>query len=144
MAQDINDLLFQTAYRMAIADGELSVNEATVLQVMARAAGISDDHAERLKQQAVAIDLEGVAMRLPDRDDQLRLFELACLVALVDGRSDVAEWRLTVRLARALKIERQQASACLGAALTRLRHLMKRYDLSAEIRANLAKHGING
>jgi tellurite resistance protein len=144
MAQDINDLLFQTAYRMAIADGELSVNEATVLAVMARVSGITDEQAEVLKLQAASIEIDTLAERLPDRDDQLRLFELACLVALVDGRSDVAEWRLTVRLARALEIDRSQATACLGAALTRLRHLMKRYDLSPEIRERLRQHGIHG
>ncbi len=78
----------------------------------------------------------------PERQQQLRLFETACLVAMADGRSDVQEWSLATKLTEALSLERDEAQACLAAARERLKALAAEHDLGAEIRENLKKQGL--
>jgi uncharacterized tellurite resistance protein B-like protein len=142
MSKTVDGMEYRLAYRMALADGELSANEETVLDVLAQSFGFDEATRQRLAQQADLIDYDNLRRVFPERDQQLRLFETACLLAMADGRSDLEEWHLANRLTAALRIERAEAAECLERARARLRELARQHRLSAEIRANLQKLGL--
>ena len=135
-------MLYRLAYRMATVDGELSTNEATLLEVLGKSLGLDEADTAGLKQEAERIDYTMLRQLFPERAQQLRLFETACLVAMADGRSDIQEWSLATKLTDALALDREEAQACLGAARQRLKDLAAEHDLGAEIRDNLKKQGI--
>ena len=135
-------MLYRLAYRMATVDGELSTNEATILDVLGKSLGLAPEDTAVLKAEAEQIDYTMLRRLFPEREQQLRLFETSCLVAMADGRSDVEEWSLATRLSEALSIERDEAQSCLAAARARLKELAAEHDLAAEIRENLSKQGI--
>ena len=142
MSGIVDGMEYRLAYRMALADGELSANEGTVLDVLAMSHGLDEATTQRLAQEADLVDYDNLRRVFPERDQQLRLFETACLLAMADGRSDLEEWHLANRLTAALRIERAEAAECLERARARLRELAKQHQLSAEIRANLQKLGL--
>lgn len=135
-------MLYRLAYRMATVDGELSTNEATILDVLGKSLGLGEDDTADLQQEAERIDYTALRQLFPERKQQLRLFETACLVAMADGRSDVEEWSLATKLTDALSVDRAEAKSCLESARERLRELAKEHDLAGEICDNLKKHGI--
>ncbi len=135
-------MLYRLAYRMATVDGEVSMNEATLLDVLGKSLGLSEEDTAGLKQEAERIDYTMLRKLFPERQQRFRLFEIACLVAMADGRSDLQEWSLATKLAEALSLDRDEAKFCLEAARKRLRDLAKDHDLTPEIRANLKTHGI--
>jgi uncharacterized tellurite resistance protein B-like protein len=130
-------MLYRLAYRMATVDGELSTNEATLLDVLGKSLGLDEQETAGLAREAERIDYTRLRQLFPERAQQLRLFETACLIAMADGRSELQEWSLATRLTEALRIDRDEARACLDAARTRLRELAAEHDLAAEIRRNL-------
>jgi len=135
-------MLYRLAYRMATVDGELSTNEETLLDVLGKSLGLGQDETADLQQEAERIDYTALRQLFPERQQQLRLFETACLVAMADGRSEVQEWTLATKLTDALSLDRQEAKGCLEAARQRLRELSAEHDLADEIRDNLKKQGI--
>jgi tellurite resistance protein len=135
-------MVYRLAYRMATVDGELSTNEETILEVLGASFDLSEDDTQALKAEAERIDYPMLHLLFPEREQQLRLFETACLVAMADGRSDVEEWNLATRLSAALRIDHDAAQECLQSARTRLRELARDHDLTPEIRANLDKAGL--
>ena len=142
MSGYLDVMVYRVAYRMALADGELSANEATVLEVLAKSFGFDETARAQLQEEADRIDFDNLRRVFPEREQQLQLFETACLLAMADGRSDLDEWKLANRLTEALRIERADASHQLEKARARLRDLAKQHDLSAEIQANLKKQGL--
>lgn len=144
MIEEVDRMVYRVAYRMALADGELSANEQTLLDVLARSLGLEAGEREALEAQAERIAYDVLRRVFPEREHQLRLFEAAALVAMADGRSDLEEWRLATRLTEALRITREEAERCLAAAKERLRQLGREHDLAPEIRANLEKQGLGG
>jgi len=135
-------MLYRLAYRMATVDGEVSTNETILLEVLGKSLGLSDEDTAGLKREAERIDYTMLRQLFPERQQQLRLFETACLIAMADGRSDLQEWTLATKLTDALALDRDEAKSCLDAARTRLRDMAQEHDLAPEIRANLKQHGI--
>jgi DnaJ-domain-containing protein 1 len=135
-------MLYRLAYHMAIVDGEVSTNEATLLSALGKSLGLSEADIAGLKKEADRIDFSMLRRIFPERQQQFRLFEIACLVAMADGRSDLQEWTLATKLTDALSLDREEARFCLEAARKRLRDLAKDHDLAPEIRANLKTQGI--
>jgi uncharacterized tellurite resistance protein B-like protein len=125
-----------TAYRMALADGELSANEALLLHLFATGLGVTTAELFALKAEANAVDWDALPALFADRGEQLALFETLCLVALADGRCAPEEQQLAQRLANLLAIDDDEARARRAAAQQRLDELGKSHDLAAEIEAN--------
>ena len=135
-------MIYRLACGMAAADGELSTNEATILEVLAKSLGLSAEETGSLAAEAEKIDYTALRRLFPEPQQRDRLFETAALMAMADGRSDVEEWRLATRLAEALGFDRARVQQRLEAARARLRELAAEHDLAPEIRANLARQGI--
>jgi len=133
---DTERTILLTAYRMALADGKLSANEALLLHLFAKGLGVTTPELFSLKKQAAAIDWEELPGLFTDRGEQLALFETICLVALADGRTAPEEQRLVLRLAELFAIDAVESRDHLNAAQQRLEKLGESYDLSAEIEAN--------
>jgi hypothetical protein len=93
-----NHMIFRMAYRMAMADGEISANEALILHLFSSNMGLSADELKELKDSAEAIVYDELPELFPSRKDQIQLFEAACLMAMVDGKSDLEEWNLVMKL----------------------------------------------
>ena len=135
-------MIYRVAFRMAMADGKLSMNEMILLGVLAKSLGIAEEDVPVLEEESARIDHDALPRVLPDRADQLRLFESALLLAMADGVSDPLEWRLANRLAASLHLGKEEAQPCLERARQRLRDLGRDHLLAPEIRANLAKQGL--
>ena len=132
-------MIYRMAYRMAMADGEISANEALILHLFQHNMGLTKAEIETLRQEATAFDYATLPAEFPERKDQLMLFETACLMAMLDGRSDPEEWELVIRLCDALDIDRPQAQDCLARARERLYKLADKHNLLPEIIANLER-----
>ncbi len=130
-------MLYRMAYRMAMADGEMSPNEALMLHLFEDELGLSRADIQSLKQESKQVDFEDLPREFPKREDQLRLFETVCLMAMIDGRSEVEELYLVLRLCEVLGIERPLAQQCLGNARERLNQLASVHNLLPEIQRNM-------
>jgi tellurite resistance protein len=137
-----DQMIYRVAFRMAMADGKLSTNEMVLLGVLAKSLDVPETEVPRLEEEAARIDYTALPRVLPDRADQLRLFESALLLAMADGVSDPLEWNLANRLAASLHLEKAEAQPCLERARQRLRDLARDHLLAPEIRENLAKQGL--
>ena len=137
-----DQMIYRVAFRMAMADGKLSMNEMILLGVLARSLGLEEQEVPILEEEAERIDYAALTRVLPERADQLRLFESALLLAMADGVSDPLEWKLANRVAAALGLDKAAAQPCLERARARLRALASEHLLAPEIRANLAKQGL--
>ncbi len=133
---DTERTVLLTAYRMALADGQLSANEALLLHLFAKGLGVTTAELFSLKKESAGVDWEELPAMFTDRGEQLALFETICLVALADGRTAPEEQQLVKRLAELFSIDAPESEACLAAAQQRLDKLGTMYDLSAEIEAN--------
>ena len=142
MIEEVDRMVYRLAYRMALADGELSSNEATLLEVLAKGLGLAEADVAALQVESDRIAYDALRRVFPQREHQLRLFETAALLAMADGRSELEEWRLATRLTEALRIDRAEAEQCLGRARDRLRQLAREHQLAPEVRANLEKQGL--
>ncbi len=137
--------IFRVAFQMAMADGEISANEALILHLFSSNLGLSTEQLEKLKASAAELDLETLPETFPKRADQIQLFETACLMAMVDGKSDLQEWNLVMRLCEVFSIERPEAQESLNAARERLYKLAEKHNLLPEIMANMeAEEGAEG
>jgi len=130
-------MIYRVAYQMAMADGEISANEALILHLFSSSLGLSPEQLVELKATAADLDLEKLSELFPQRSDQIQLFETACLMAMVDGKSDLEEWNLVMKLCEVLKIDRPEAQESLGAARERLNKLAEKHNLLPEIMANM-------
>lgn len=130
-------MIFRVAYQMAMADGEISANEALILHLFSSSLGLTKEQLAELKASANELDLEKLPARFPRRRDQIQLFETACLMAMVDGKSDVQEWNLVMKLCEVFGIERPEAQESLSAARERLYKLAEKHNLLPEIMANM-------
>ncbi len=130
-------MIYRVAYQMAMADGEISANEALILHLFSSSLGLSQDQMAELKAGASDLDLEKLPELFPKRSDQIQLFETACLMAMVDGKSDLEEWNLVMKLCEVLKIDRPEAQESLNAARQRLYKLAEKHNLLPEIMANM-------
>jgi len=133
---DTERTVLLTAYRMALADGELSANEALLLHLFAKGLSVSTAELFQLKKQAAGVDWEELPALFTQRGEQLALYETICLVALADGRTAPEEQHLVQRLSELFSIQADEAQARQAAAQKRLDKLSAQYDLSAEIEAN--------
>ncbi len=133
---DTERTVLLTAYRMALADGELSANEALLLHLFAKGLGVTTAELFSLKKEAAAVDWNELPGLFTDRGEQLALYETICLVALADGRSAPEEQQLAKRLAELFTIDAPESQARQAAARARLDKLGKQYDLGAELKAN--------
>ena len=136
---DLERTVFITAYRMALADGELSANEALLLHLFSKGLNLTNDELFHMKQQAEVVDLATLPETFSQREDQLALFETLCLVAMVDGRADPEEWRLVNQLTEIFEIDRDTAQHCLEGARARLGELSQQYDLLTEMETKQAQ-----
>lgn len=132
-------MIFRMAYRMAMADGELSTNEALILHLLGENLKATRLELELLREEARALDWASLPAEFPERGDQLELFEIACLMAMIDGRSELEEWDVIMRLCETFAIDRPEAQTVLGRARERLRVLCERHNLLPEIQANLRR-----
>jgi len=130
-------MIFRVAYQMAMADGEISANEALILHLFTTNLGLSRERLAELKASAADLDLEKLPEVFPARADQIQLFETACLMAMVDGKSDLEEWNLVMKLCEVFKIDRPEAQESLNAARERLYKLAEKHNLLPEIMANM-------
>jgi len=130
-------MIYRVAYQMAMADGEISANEALILHLFTSSLGLTRDQLVELKASATDLDLEKLPETFPQRADQIRLFETACLMAMVDGKSDLQEWALVMRLCEVFEIDRPEAQKSLNAARERLYKLAEQHNLLPEIMANM-------
>ncbi|MDY0001151.1 MAG: hypothetical protein RBU30_07655 [Polyangia bacterium] len=144
MTQEVDRMVFRLAYRMALVDGELSSNEAVLLEVLAKELALGASEVASLGAESERIDYDSLRRVFPERAHQLRLFETAALLAMADGRSDLEEWRLATRLTQALRMDRAEVEACLAGARDRLRKLSREHELAPELRANLERQGLGG
>lgn len=135
---DTERTVLLTAYRMALADGELSANEALLLHLFAKGLGVTTAELFSLKKEAAGVDWNELPTLFSDRGEQLALFETICLVALADGRTAPEEQQLVQRLTELFAIDAQESEARQAAAQARLDKLGKSHDLSAELEANKA------
>ena len=87
--ENLDLMLYRLAYRMATADGEMSTNEATLLEVLGQSLGLSAEETESLSAEAEKIDYTTLRRLFPEAEQRNRLFETAALMAMADGRSDV-------------------------------------------------------
>ncbi|MFH2009011.1 MAG: hypothetical protein ABI333_20645 [bacterium] len=131
--------VFLTAYRMALADGELSANEALLLNLFAKGLGITTEELFSLKKEAARVDLESLPEKFPDRGEQLALVETIYLVAMIDGRDAPEEQQLVARLTELFALTQSESGKCLRAARTRMRKLGQQHDLLTEVLANTEK-----
>ena len=130
-------MIYRVAYQMAMADGEISANEALILHLFTSNLGLSRAKLAELKASAVDLDLSKLPETFPKREDQIKLFETACLMAMVDGKSDPEEWKLVIKLCEVFGIERPEAQESLTAARERLNKLAEKHNLLPEIMANM-------
>jgi tellurite resistance protein len=130
-------MIYRVAYQMAMADGEISANEALILHLFSSNLGLSRDQMVELKAGAQDVDLEKLPELFPKRSEQMQLFETACLMAMVDGKSDIEEWNLVMKLCEVLQIDRPEAQKSLSAARERLNKLAEKHNLLPEIMANM-------
>lgn len=130
-------VIYRVAYQMAMADGEISANEALILHLFSSNLGLSKDQLAELKATAVDLDLATLPETFPRRADQIKLFETACLMAMVDGKSDPEEWNLVMKLCEVFDIDRPEAQESLSAARERLNKLSETHNLLPEIMANM-------
>lgn len=130
-------MIYRVAYQMAMADGEISANEALILHLFSSNMGLSQEQLAQLKSSATDLDLEKLPETFPKRADQMRLFETACLMAMVDGKSDLQEWNLVMRLCEVFEIDRPEAQESLNSARARLYKLAEKHNLLPEIMANM-------
>lgn len=135
-------MIYRVAWRMASIDGDLSANEALLLDLLGKDLGIEGDEVETLKQEAEHIDYTMLRKLFPEHQDRRRLMETACLLAAADGKPDPAEWKLAVKLAEHLNLDREEVQGCAARARDRLRAVGQEHDLGAEIRENLKKQGL--
>jgi uncharacterized tellurite resistance protein B-like protein len=133
---DTERTVLLTAYRMALADGELSANEAPLLHLFAKGLGVTTAELFSLKKEAAGVDWNELPTQFTGRGEQLALYETICLVALADGRCAPEEQQLANRLAELFTIGRTERQARRVAAQKRLDKLSKTYDLSAELEAH--------
>ena len=133
---DTERTVLLTAYRMALADGELSANEALLLHLFAKGLGVTTAELFALKKEAAAVDWDELPALFEDRGEQLALFETVCLVALADGRNAPEEQQLVQRLAKAFAINADESQSRQAAAQARLDKLGELHDLSSELEAN--------
>ena len=129
-------MVFLTAYRMALADGELSANEALLLHLFSKSLDVPTEALFHLRQDAEKVDLDSLLLKLPDPAEQRALLETLYLVALADGRMAPQEWSLVTRLAELFEVDRAGLEQCLEAARSRLEKLSEQYDLKTEMEAN--------
>ena len=132
-----DQMLYRMAYRMAMADGELSANEALILHLFQDAMGVTKEELRQLREEATSLNLSELASEIPGRKERLELLETACVMAMIDGRADLKEWDLIIRICEVLDIERPEAQACLGRARERLQRLASKHNLLPEILKNL-------
>jgi len=133
---DTERTVLLTAYRMALADGELSANEALLLHLFAKGLGVTTAELFTLKKEARSVDWNELPTLFRDRGEQLALFETVCLVALADGRTAPQEQQLVQRLAELFDIDKDESRTLQAAAQKRLDKLGESHDLSAELEAN--------
>ncbi len=137
MTQDDKErTVLLTAYRMALADGQLSANEALLLHLFAEGLGVTTAELFSLKKEARSVDWDTLPALFEDRGEQLALLETTCLVALADGRCAPEEQQLAKRIAGLFAIGRDEFEGCREGAQKRLDKLSDLHDLSAEINAN--------
>jgi uncharacterized tellurite resistance protein B-like protein len=136
---DTERTVLLTAYRMALADGELSANEALLLHLFAKGLGVTTAELFALKKEAAAVDWDELPALFEDRGEQLALFETVCLVALADGRNAPEEQQLVQRLAKLFAIDADESKSRQAAAKKRLDKLGESHDLSSELESNKPK-----
>jgi tellurite resistance protein len=130
-------MLYRVAYQMAMADGDLSANEALMLHLFTQGLGLTVSETKKLREEARNLDISTLPDLFPERADQLKLFETACLMAIVDGRSDPEEWQMVMHLCQTFEIDRPTAQQSLEAARERLNKLAEEHNLLPEILANI-------
>ena len=131
--------VFLTAYRMALADGELSANEALLLNLFAKGLGVTTEELFTLKQDADRVDLDSLAETFPERGEQLALVETIYLVAMIDGRDAPEEQQLVARLTELFALTESESGKCRRAAQARMQKLGQQHDLLTEVLANNEK-----
>lgn len=133
---------FRLAYRMAMADGNLTANERAILDLLQKGFDLSDEEAEELRKESDRIDFDALPGLFPDQAQRDHLLEVACLIALADGMAQPEEWSLSLEICKVLNIPRDRAITCVKQARKRLVSLVKQHDLMDELMDNLKRQGI--
>ena len=115
----------------------------------ARVVRFTDVDPDHLAGRLAAAESEGAPVDVPAKQIQflhdadqrtalvIQLFETACLMAMVDGKSDLQEWNLVMKLCEVFGIDRPEAQTSLNAARERLYKLAEKHNLLPEIMANM-------
>jgi uncharacterized tellurite resistance protein B-like protein len=130
------------AVSMATVDGAISSNEEAILNLLGKAMELSREDVARLRKEASRIDYDSLRQVLPQKEHRMQLFEMACLMAMADGQAKPEEWQLSLRLAKALGLDRNESKECVARARKRLISLVKEHGMVEELRENLKKGGI--
>jgi tellurite resistance protein len=138
----LEEMQFRLAVSMANIDGAVSPNEQTLLTHLGKSLNLSEKEVKRLSKEAGRIDFSALHHLYPEKDQRLQLLEMACLMAMADGQAKPEEWQFSVRLAKALHLDRTEAKICVGRARRRLLSIVKEHGMIEELRENLHKQGI--
>lgn len=89
---DLTKLTIIRAVRdMARADGRLHRHERKILRLIATAEELSKEEKNHLMSVTEPLEVDNLRELLPERVDQLRLFELSILVGMADGVESAEE-----------------------------------------------------
>ena len=138
----LEEMQFRLAVSMAVVDGAISANEQTLLNHLGKSLELSEKEVNRLRKEASRIDYAALHHLYTEKEQRLQLMEIACLMAMADGQAKPEEWQLSLRLAKALHLNREEAKICVQRARKRLLSMVKKHGMIEELRDNLRKQGI--
>lgn len=91
---------------LAWADGEVSEAEERLADFLIDSARLSPEEEEVVRSQKNAeVDLARLGEAVAEEKDRLWAYEVACLVSLMDGGQDAAEWEVLGKLKPVLKLD---------------------------------------
>lgn len=91
---------------LAWADGELSETEQRLVDFLIDTQGLSAEEEEAVRaQRSAEVDLERLGAVVTEPKDRVWAYEVACLVSLMDGSQDSAEWAVLGKLKPVLAVD---------------------------------------
>lgn len=104
---------------MARADGRLHEQERKILRLIAKAENLSTEEREHLMAVTDDLDLDQLPELLPNRADQVRMFELCVLVGMADGVESPDELERLRALTDGLGLTQDEVTGALERARER-------------------------
>ena len=137
----LEEMQYRLAVSMAGGDGAFSSSEKALLGFLAQALELDPAEVTRLEKQASQINYDMLKRVYQKREERLKLLETALLMAMADGQAEPEEWKMSVKLARALHLDREDSKECMDHARKKLISFIKKHGMIEELRENLKKWG---